>query len=143
MTDISEKFVVVTLTQTEAKVWATGVAKGSQPEVIEKPAAAEHHHSRIDVKPVVSAKENPTTIAYFNSICSAIQSASEILLIGHGVGKSSAMLHFIQFAERKHPEVAKKIADAIDLDVTAITEPEILAAARNWFKSHHNGYSPE
>jgi len=143
MSDMSEKFVVVTLTQSEAKVWATGVAKGSQPEVIEKPAAAEHHHSRIDVKPVASAKENPITIAYFNSICSAIKQASEILLIGHGVGNSSAMLHFTQFAERKYPDVAAKIADAIDLDVTALTEPEILAAARSWFKAHHDGYSAE
>lgn len=143
MTDISEKFVVVTLTQNEAKVWATGVGKGSQVEKIHKPSVAEHHHSRIDIKPVSSAKENPTTIAFFNSICLAVQSASEILLIGHGVGKSSAMVHFIQFTERKHPEVAKKIADAIDLDLAALTEPEILAAARAWFQSHHDGYSTE
>jgi hypothetical protein len=141
MTDISEKFVVVTLTQSEAKVWATGVGKGSHPEVIDKPAMAEHHHSRTNVKPVASAKEDPATVAYFNSICRAIEPASEILLIGHGVGKSSAMLHFIQFAERKHPDLAKKVADAVDLDVTALTEPEILAAARSWFKSHHDGYT--
>ena len=141
MSDISEKFVVITLTQAEAKVWATGVGKGALPEVIEKPALAEHHHSRTDVKPVATAKEDPATIAYFNSICGAVQSASEILIIGHGVGKSSAMLHFIQYAERKHPDVAKKIVDAIDLDVSALTEPEILAAARTWFKHHHNGYA--
>lgn len=143
MTDISEKFVVVTLTQDEAKVWATGVAKGSKPEVIERPALAEHHHSRIDVKPVASAPDSPTNIAFFNSICKAVESASQILLLGHGVGKSSVMLHFIQFAERKHPEVAKKIADAIDLDVPALTEAQILAAARAWFDAHHLGYSAE
>ena len=46
------------------------------------------------------------------------------------------MLHFIQFAERKHPEVAKKIVDAIEADVIALTKSQILALARTWFKHY-------
>ena len=38
MPDISEKFVVVTVTKPETRVWATGISKGSIPEKIFAPA---------------------------------------------------------------------------------------------------------
>ena len=108
MTDISNKFVVVTLTHGEAKIWATGIDKGQKPEKIHVPVSGNHHHFRTDPKLSNSTKESTQVITYFNEICAAVSSANEILLIGHGAGKASEMLHFIQFAERKHPEVAKK-----------------------------------
>ena len=46
--DISEKFVVVTITKREARVWATGTAKGSAPEKIFAPSSLNEHHHRND-----------------------------------------------------------------------------------------------
>jgi hypothetical protein len=46
------------------------------------------------------------------------------------------MLHFIQYLERKHSLLAAKIVDALDTNLIAMTEPEILAMAREWFDSH-------
>jgi hypothetical protein len=46
------------------------------------------------------------------------------------------MLHFIQFLERKHPDIAKKVVDAVDTRLQEMTEPEVLAKARDWFTSH-------
>ena len=34
------------------------------------------------------------------------------------------------------PNLAAKIVDAIDTNLIAMTEPEILAMARDWFDSH-------
>ena len=45
------------------------------------------------------------------------------------------MLHFIQYLERKEPDLAAKIVDAIDTNLIAMTEPEILAMAREWFEA--------
>ena len=95
-----------------------------------------HHHFRTDPKLSNATKESTQVITYFNEICAAVSSANEILLIGHGAGKASEMLHFIQFAERKHPEVAKEIVDAIEADVITLTEPQILALARTWFEHY-------
>jgi hypothetical protein len=58
------------------------------------------------------------------------------LLIGHGHGKASAMLHFMQYLERNHTDLAELVVDAIDTNLIAMTEPEILALARGWFLSH-------
>jgi hypothetical protein len=38
--------------------------------------------------------------------------------------------------ERKEPDLAAKVVDAIDTNLIAMTEPEILAMAREWFDSH-------
>ena len=49
------------------------------------------------------------------------------------------MLKVIQFIERHHPKTAEKVVAALDINVPALTEPQILAAAREWFEDHKNG----
>ena len=135
MPDISDKLVVVTITKDEARVWATGISKGSVPEKIFAPPAPNHHHFRDDPKHH-GRGDGPGVPAYFEEIAVAIKNASEILLIGHGHAKASAMLHFVQYLERKHADLAKKVVDALDTNLIAMSESEILAMAREWFEKH-------
>jgi len=135
MPDISNKFVVVTITQQEARVWATGTTKGSIPEKIYAPAGLNHHHFRDDPK-IKGRGDGPGVPAYFEEIAAAIGSASEILLIGHGNGKARGMVHFELYLVRKHPDLAKKVVGILDTNLMGMTEPEILAMAREWFQTH-------
>ncbi|CAB5241000.1 unannotated protein [freshwater metagenome] len=137
MPDIANKFIAVAITQDEARVWTTGLEKGTPPEKIKAPHDnTRHHHVRM-------AQHNgghdvdPEETRYFAALCGAIAPASEILLIGHGNGKANAMVRFVQYLERKHPDVAHKVVDAIDSNLQALTEDQILAQARNWFDNHH------
>jgi hypothetical protein len=135
LSEISEKFVVLTITRHETRVWATGIARGTIPTKIFAPPDYNSHHFRPDPKRE-GRGDGPGVPAYFREIIQAIKGASEILIIGHGNGKASSMLHFIQYLERKEPDLASKVVDAIDTNLIAMTEPEILAMARNWFESH-------
>jgi hypothetical protein len=135
LSEISEKFVVLTITKHETRVWATGIARGSIPTKIFAPPDHNSHHFRTDPKQE-GRGDGPGVPAYFREIIQAIKGASEILIIGHGNAKASSMLHFIQYLERKEPDLASKVVDAIDTNLIAMTEPEILAMARNWFESH-------
>ena len=135
MSDISEKFIVLTITLHETRVWATGMERGAIPEKIFAPPALNPHHFRPDPKHH-GRGDGPGVPQYYEEIIAAISDASEILLIGHGHGKASSMLHFIQYLERKHALLAAKIVDAIDTDLMNMTEPEILAMAREWFEAH-------
>lgn len=135
ISEISEKFVVLTITQHEARVWATGLERGKIPEKIFAPPSLNPHHFRSDPSHT-GRGDGPGVPAYFEEIIKAINGASEILIIGHGHGKASSMLHFIQYLERKHAPLAKKVVDAIDTRLDALTEPEILAMAREWFEAH-------
>jgi hypothetical protein len=49
------------------------------------------------------------------------------------------MLRLIQHLERHQPKTAEKVVAALDVNVPALTEPQILAAAREWFEDHKNG----
>lgn len=133
--DISDKFVVVTITHDETKIWATGIEKGKKPERIFSPDKSNHHHFRADQK-LKNAKTDAQTAIYYQEIAASIAKASQILLIGHGHAKASSMLHLIQYLERKHPATAHKIVDALDENLAAMSEPEVLKLARSWFDQH-------
>lgn len=135
MSEFSEKFVVVTITLHEARVWATGIERGAIPAKIFAPPALNPKHFRDDPKHS-GRGDGPGVPSYYEEIIKSVASASEILIIGHGHGKASSMLHFIQYLERKHADVAKKVVDAIDTDLISMTEPQILAMSREWFDAH-------
>jgi hypothetical protein len=44
------------------------------------------------------------------------------------------MLQFVQHLERHHSPVAQKVVGQMEVNVPAMTEPQILAAAREWFE---------
>jgi hypothetical protein len=136
MSEISNKFVVVTLTNVEAKVWVTGIDKGSKPELIQVPERDKHLHIKNGPNDHLDKNDATLTLKFYEEISQTIASASDILLIGHGKGKASSMVRFIQYLERKHPELGKKVVDALDEDLSALSEPQILALALDWFESH-------
>lgn len=138
MPEVSNKFILIAMTQEEARVWATGLEKGTHPEKISALSdKARHHHVR-QAQHHKGHSGDPEEKNYFEAISNAVSSASEILLIGHGSGKANSMVKFVQFLERKHPNVAHKVVGAIDSNLQAMSEAEILAEARKWFDNHHH-----
>ena len=95
-----------------------------------------HHH-------VKQAQHNkghgvdPDEKVFFESITKAIRPASEVLVMGHGNGKSNSAHNFVNFLKDKHKDVASKIVAELDLDIDRLSENEVLAQARKWFESHH------
>lgn len=128
--------MVVAITTREARVWDMGIGPGSVPHVIlsddphrehrhVRPAQEKHlHHRRID---------DPS---FYAAVARAVSGASEVLLVGHGKGKANAMLSFVQYLERKEPQVARLVTGAMSSNLEAMTDGEILAAAREWWAQH-------
>lgn len=137
MSDIKNKFVMIAITQDEARIWAAGLDKNSIPEKIYAPADKGSHHHVRQTQHQGGHSGDPKELGYFDVIAENVKDAAEILLIGHGEGKANAMLRFTQFIERNNPQVAKKIIGAADTNLNALTENEILAIARNWFDTYH------
>jgi hypothetical protein len=50
--------------------------------------------------------------------------------------KGNSKLHFIDYLERKAPDLASKVVDSIDTNLIAMSEPQTLAMARKWVESH-------
>lgn len=140
MSDISNKLVVITITRDEARIWATGLDKGSRPEKIFAPAEKGSFHHLRQTLHQSGHSDDPADWGYFDLIANEVKDASEILLIGHGEGKANAVLRFVQFVERNNPVVAKKIVGAIDTNLFSMTENQILASAREWFDQYNRSH---
>ena len=127
--------VVLTITKHEARIQANGIARGAIPARIFAPPELNAHHFRDDPKHQGHG-DGPGVPAYYREIILALKGSTEILAIGHGHGKANSMLHFIDYLERKAPDLAAKVVDSIDTNLIAMSEPQILAMARKWFESH-------
>ncbi len=137
--DISGKFVVAAVTHDETRIWGTDAKKNTPPEIVMRPNADHvHHHVRQGQK-LHERDAHRFDVQYFEGISLAIAPAAQILLVGHGKGKSNSMVQIIQYLERHYPATAKKVVGALDVNVKSLTEPQILSAARRWFDEHKNG----
>lgn len=127
--------MVVTVTEDEARVWNAGLDPATRPEVIRAPERvhvhvrqAQHHrgHGRDHDEP-----------EFYDTVAGMVEEAKEILLVGHGSGKANHMLRMVQQWERRHPAVATKVVGAVVSDLSALSEREVLAIARDWFDHYH------
>jgi hypothetical protein len=136
MSEISNKFIVITLTQEEAKIWSTGLEKTSKPEKISAVDHNTHQHKLRQERRHKGPGLDPVTKEFFESVSTACKTAAEIVLLGHGSGKADMAHNFQSYLKEKHPDIAKKIVGTIEADVAHMTEPQVLAQARTWFDNH-------
>jgi len=62
-------------------------------------------------------------------VAAALVSANEIVLFGHGIGKSNAAQVLEQHLKKHHVELSRRIKAAETADLSALTDPEIEVAA--------------
>jgi len=136
MTEESSGLIAVAIMRDEARVWTSGVEPGTKPKMVHAPSdLARHHHVR-GAKRNVGQGTDHDHFAFYESISAAVASAREIVVIGHGKGKANEMLLLTQFWERKHPDIAHKVIGAIDSDLEALTENQVLALIREWWEHY-------
>ncbi len=131
--DLTNRLVVAVIERDETRIWATNAEKGTKPEVIHQPTNAENHRHVREAQHHGGHDSDKATKAYYEAISKALAPAGEILLVGHGKGKANWVVKFVQHLERYHKDVAQKVVGALDINVPAMSENEILAAARDWF----------
>jgi hypothetical protein len=133
MSKSSGPFVVAVVTQDETRMWFSGIEPGAEHETVkERNPFDRHNHVRM-------AQHNgghdidEYMPEYLESISEALKPAGEILLITHGKGKANAVPVLTDYFEKKHPLVAAKVVDVLEVDITRMTEPQLLALAREWW----------
>ncbi|HEY3293243.1 MAG TPA: hypothetical protein VGJ85_06400 [Candidatus Nanopelagicaceae bacterium] len=137
MSTNSGPFVLAVVTQEETRMWFEGLDHGAEHKTVkERNPFDRHNHIRM-------AQHNrghdidEYMPDYLEEISKALEPAREVLLIVHGKGKGSAVPLLTDYFEKKHPQVAKKVADVLDVDITRMTEPQLLAVAREWWEKKY------
>lgn len=103
--------------------------EGSQPvdEVTVKPydPFGFHRHLVHRKEANYRGEHIPEESSFYEEIARNLAHAEEIVLIGHGTGKSSAVDFLSEYLNKHHASTAQKIVGTEVADLSALTEPEI------------------
>ncbi len=128
--------MAVAITRDEARVWSLSSVAGQAPEEIHAPTETQRrHHLRSAHNRHVHGTTHDTQ-DFFESVTSALDDASEVILVGHGHGKANEMVTLMQYWGRKHPDVARKVVGAVDSDLESLSDNQVLALVREWYRDH-------
>jgi hypothetical protein len=71
----------------------------------------------------------PEDSSFYRRIGAALATASRILMVGHGKGKSNVARHLVEYLRMHHRETYLRVVREIEADLSAITTPQLLELA--------------
>ena len=104
----------------------------SQGEVTVKPydPFGFHHHLIHRKEAHYKGDRVPEEDSYYEEIAMDLVRAEEIILMGHGTGKSSAVGFLTEYLKAHHPEEFQRIVATETVDLSALTEAQIEEVAK-------------
>jgi len=87
------------------------------------------HHLTHRQDSELRGQREPEEPAYYAEIAAALAPARRIVLLGHGTGHSNAAAHLEEVLRTKHAEIYGRIVAMKEVDLSAVTEPQLLALA--------------
>jgi hypothetical protein len=67
--------------------------------------------------------------SYYAQVAAALAPAGRIVLVGHGTGHSNAAAHLGELLRAHHPEISRRVVATEGVDLSSMTEPQLLALA--------------
>ena len=130
--ELENKIAVAVITHDHTRIWTTQSGKGGAPLVVEIETPTKHLHVR-EAQHHGGHATSQYDFPYFEELAEILKPVAELLLIGHGDGKSNSSLNFLKHIEEHHPELARKVIGVLDENIPALTDQQILEKARHWF----------
>ncbi len=131
-----EHHMIVVIDHQSARLFhaSPNVAESSQPLAF-KPHDPHGFHRHLTHKKEANyqGERVPEDPAFYEHIAAALVPAHQILIIGHGTGKSNAGTHLADHLKKKHVAVADRVIEVISADLSHITDGQLLALARTHF----------
>jgi len=121
--------MVVTVDHHQARVFT--IEGASQTRKSLRPYDPHHflHHLAHKQERELRGQREPEEPSYYSQIVAALAPARRIVVLGHGTGNSNAAAHLEQVLRAKHPDIHGRIIATKAVDLSAITEPQLLALA--------------
>ncbi len=131
---LSGVHALLVISHKEAKVYLTE-AKGSTSEQI-TPEGHHGHFSHVHSSHDYSDHiEKPNHKEFFEAITKSLETASQILIFGSGGGSSNMMGIYVEWLNAHHHTLAERLVGSVVVDQSHLTEGEILAKARDFYKA--------
>lgn len=123
---------VVVIDHHSAHLYRDANAAGGQQGVEIKPYDPHHfHHHLVHRKEAhYQGDRVPEESSFYEEIAQALVAARAIVLVGHGVGKSSAVDALLSHLKAHHSDLAQRVKGVEVVDLSALSEPQIEAIVR-------------
>jgi hypothetical protein len=135
--DADGMHLLVVIDHREARIYRTEL-RGSVPEGItpfDPHGFGRYLHSVTDDS---NGQRKPERKSFYEAIAKTLRGAEQILLFGTGTGASSAMEQLIAELKHHHADVAKHIAGSVAVDEHHMTDDQLLARARDFYREKLN-----
>ncbi len=91
------------------------------------------HHLTHHNEDRLHGQRAPEDTDFYKKLVEAVKDAPRTIVLGNATGKSSAMAVFKDYLERHHKDLLNRVDAFVDIDLSALTEPQIReVAARYW-----------
>ncbi len=89
-----------------------------------------HHHLVHRKEAHYRGDRVPEETSFYEEVAKALVPAVEIVLIGHGTGKSSAVDALVEYLKSHRPDILRKVVASETADLSALTAPDVEAIAK-------------
>jgi hypothetical protein len=130
--DSSRTHLLVVIDHREARIYRTELS-GSVPEKITPYdpfgfGRALHYNQDEN-----NGQRKPEQKSFYEAVAKTLKDAEQILMFGGGTGASSAMEQLMLDLKKHHHDLAERVVGTITVDVHHLTEPQLLAKAREFY----------
>ncbi len=133
---LMNRALVAAVTHDNARIWLLNdgddepvcTVKRPQPDIHHVRSAQSHHGHASEI----------SEVPYFNELAAVMSVASNVVLVGHGVGKANAVNRFLEHLEVHREALRNRIAATGQANIAALSGAEIVREARRkWAKVDH------
>jgi len=89
-----------------------------------------HHHLIHKKEAHYKGERVPEEPTFYEDVAKDLLPADEIILIGHGTGKSSSVDYLAEYLKKNHHDISRHIIAVETADLSALTEPDIEVIAK-------------
>jgi hypothetical protein len=128
--------LVVVMDHHEAKIYQIDASGHEQSEHNIRPYDPHHflHHLTHKDESRERGQRSPEDATFYERIAQTLATSSQILLVGHGTGKSNAAHHLEEYLRQHHTEIHQRIVSELVLDLSSITPAQLLEMAAEKLK---------
>jgi hypothetical protein len=120
-----------------ARIFHVNVAGDDEAGHVIRPFDPHHflHHLAHKSQSRERGQRGPEMPAFFEKIAAALAPGGQIVVVGHGEGKSNAARHLADYLRSHHRETYARIVREIVVDLSSITTPQLLDLTRQALRS--------
>ena len=127
------RHLLVVIDHREARVYETEL-HGAVPQRVQSFDPHGYGRHLHNVQDEANGQRKPESGPYYDAVIKTLTGAERILIFGTGTGASSAMNQLVTELKTHHKELAGRLAGAIVVDETHLSDDQLLAKAREVYQ---------